>query len=213
MIRQGERTDTIKLYVQLIEKVKRAEEISLGNLMLSTEFKNITNRQIKLMLEIESLHHDTLTPLQIQQIADRVAALRGDSKTTPSEAKIYELLRLKVHSAALSRALQDGRQEEIPRQSAVLLQGITNLEQLRFILQAMFRIRSLTALLAASPDRLQEKYGAKKEGRRVLYVVALVKATANREEAARILKTIGENAHIIDEKKPLIVFLGEMVKK
>lgn len=56
--------------MHLISKLKKGEAISLGNKMLSTEFKNIANRQVKLMLEIESLHHDNRAQEQVALIID-----------------------------------------------------------------------------------------------------------------------------------------------
>lgn len=212
MMREGEKTDTIKLYVHLISRLKRGEEISLGNKMLSTELKNITNGQIRRMLEVESLHHDPRSPQQAQQLVEGLPPAQDTGPASP-EAKIDHLLRLKAHSAVLARAVREGRDEEIQLHSAALLQAITSAEQLRFILQAMFRVRSLTALLAAAPGRLREQHGAHREWRAALYVVALVRATANREEAAAMLRSIGESASIIEEKRRVIGLLGELVRK
>jgi hypothetical protein len=55
----------------------------------------------------------------------------------------------------------------------------------------MFRVRSLTALQKATPDRIRSWEKAEAETKRALWVVALVKASAYREEAAAILKSIG----------------------
>lgn len=63
MIKEAEKIDTIKLYVQTISKLKKNEEINLTNKLLSTEFHNITNKTIKLMLEIEFLHYEQLSSL------------------------------------------------------------------------------------------------------------------------------------------------------
>lgn len=63
MIKEAEKIDTIKLYVQTISKLKKNEEINLTNKLLSTEFHNISNKAIKLMLEIEFLHYEQLTSL------------------------------------------------------------------------------------------------------------------------------------------------------
>lgn len=146
MIKEAEKIDTIKLYVQTIDKLKKKEEINLTNKLINTQFNNITNKTIKLMFQIEFLHYKQSSALDISDIADQIRSYQDLNKVETPDFKILSLLLLKLQSICIAKAIKANNQDELNKLAQKLVKQITSIDEMRYILEIIFRVKSLVAL-------------------------------------------------------------------
>lgn len=73
------------------------------------------------MLEIEFLHYEQLSSLEISDIADQVRYYQDLHKVETPDFKIFSLLLLKLQSICITKAIKANNQEEFSKLSSKLV--------------------------------------------------------------------------------------------
>ena len=98
------------------------------------------------MLEIEFLHYEQLSSLEIADIADQIRSYQNLNKVETQDYKLFSLLLLKLQSICITKAIKANNPDELTKLTSKLVKEITNIDEMRYILEIFFHIKSLVAL-------------------------------------------------------------------
>jgi len=73
------------------------------------------------MLEIEFLHYEELSSLEISDIADQIRSYQDLNKVGTPDFKIFSLLLLKLQSICITKAIKANSQDELNKLASKLV--------------------------------------------------------------------------------------------
>lgn len=140
MIDESEKVNTIKLYVQLINKMKQRHPIDINNKLLSTSLTHAT-QSIQLLLELETANSAKLDLSYLLSLRDKLQQI--NKKETNDENPIYRHMLIKLHALELIFHLISENESNIQTSTRCLIESCRNLAEFAFGLKIMFGISSI----------------------------------------------------------------------
>lgn len=138
------------------------------------------------MLEIESSNKTNPTEKYFEELAFTIEEEKMGCKSDSAEEKMYSLMSYKLRAIQLAKAIKS-KKTNITDLVEKIVARIEKLEELTYIINILFQIRSLVALQKIDPTKLTQKYKAQKHFKSIFDIIMLVKATSSSNEVEKMI--------------------------
>ena len=156
-MKESKTIDQIKLKVDLIGKLKNKELININNILLNTEVNQIANKQIKLLLEVESLNCTNANEYFIEEVAFGIEEEKMGCKSYSHDERVYSLISYKLRAIQLAKAIKSNK-SNISELVEKILARIEKLEELSYVFNILFQTSSIVALQKVDHAKVAARY-------------------------------------------------------